>query len=176
MFCTKNGTKFSFWIYCCRRCHCWSPSKNPNLIKYIFAGLGSKQVVLWYLHIRLTLNHFRATRPDSHSTISIITWYLLLKILIFSTIYSHIWLTLNHFCATRSDLNSTIFDTHSDSYSTNLVLVHSLCWMGKILIFTPFNSTTLTNIIWLVYSSTVFYSVPRIFLKVYDSEKKCHLK
>ena len=91
MFCTKNGTKFSFWIYCCRCCRCWSPSKNPNLIKYIFAGLGSKQVVLWYLHIWLTLNHFRATRPDSHSTISIITWYLLLKILIFSTIYIHIF-------------------------------------------------------------------------------------
>ena len=86
----KEWDKISFWIYCCRRCRCWSPSKNPNLIKYIFAGLGSKQVVLWYLHIWLTLNHFRATRPDSHSTISIIIWYLLLKIWIFSTIFSHI--------------------------------------------------------------------------------------
>ena len=131
-------------------------------ITSIFAYLTPTQLFLSYMTwLAYALNYFNNWMVFDVENIDI---YLVLHI------HLHIRLALDHFWATGP------FDTHSDSYSTNLVLVHSLCWMGKILIFTPFNSTTLTNIIWLVYSSTVFYSVPRIFLKVYDSEKKCHLK
>ena len=60
---------------------------------------------------------FWATR-----TISIMSWYWTLKILIFSTIYSHTLIIFEILNLTRTWL----FDTRSDSYSTNLVLVHSL--------------------------------------------------
>ena len=81
-------------------------------------------------HNWLTLDNFFATRPDSHSTISIIAWYLTLKNWN-SSVYTHIsthnltifeptWPDL-----TRPDLTRP-FETRSDSYSTNLPLAHSL--------------------------------------------------
>ena len=80
-----------------------------------FREWASEYIVLRYLHIRLDYFFF-------YSTISIIAWYSTLKILISSTIYSHIRLALDHFWA----YSTRPFDTGSDSYSTNLVLSHSL--------------------------------------------------
>ena len=80
------------------------------------------------MHIQLALNHIWVTLPlRTRLGISIIVWYPMLKILIFITIYLHTWLALDYFWATQTQtvLNQP-FDTCSDSYLTNLVLVHSL--------------------------------------------------
>ena len=78
-----------------------------------------------YSHNRLALDHFFATRPDSHSTISIIAWYLTLKNWNFSVCTRISTRNLTIFEPTRPDLTRP-FDTRSDSYSTNLPLAHSL--------------------------------------------------
>ena len=88
------------------------------------AQLGNGRVPA-YSHNRLALDHFFATRPDSHSTISIIAWYLTLKNWNFS-VYTRISTrNLTIFEPTRPD-STRPFDTRSDSYSTNLPLAHSL--------------------------------------------------
>ena len=56
--------------------------------------IGSGRV-LRYLHIGL--DYFFVYSTQLNSTISIIAWYSMLKILIFSTIYSHIQLALDHY-------------------------------------------------------------------------------
>ena len=94
---------------------------------YMYYLLGSKRVpVLQYLHIRLTFDHFWATRPKSHSTISIIAcfllwkyWYWYLCICIFDSYLIIFWAT--H----QPNSHSTIWYSQWDD-STNLVLVHSL--------------------------------------------------
>ena len=86
--------------------------------------LGSDRVPA-YSHNRLALDHFFATRPDSHSTISVIAWYLTLKNWNFSVCTRISTRNLNIFEPTRPD-STRPFDTRSDSYSTNLPLAHSL--------------------------------------------------
>ena len=59
------------------------PTSAPILVvsrirNEIDLKLGNGRVPA-YSHNRLALDHFFATRPDSHSTISIIAWYLTLK-------------------------------------------------------------------------------------------------
>ena len=54
-------------------------------------GANSRE---WASTLIFAYSTFWATRPDSHWTISIMSWYWRLKILIFSTIYFHIRLAL----------------------------------------------------------------------------------
>ena len=63
-----------------------------------------------YSHNRLTLDHFFAIRPDSHSTISIIAWYLTLKNWKFS-VYTRI-----------SSRNLTIFEPTRPTRLDHLIL------------------------------------------------------
>ena len=96
-------------------------------------NLGNGRVPA-YAHNRLALDHSFATQPDSHSTISIIAWYLTLKNWNFS-VYTRISTrNLTIFEPTRPDLTRP-FDTRSDSYSTNLPIAHSLTWNEDFLQF-----------------------------------------
>ena len=95
-----------------------------NLL-HIYSGYVSFKKISLHISREWASIHFFATRPDSHSTISIIAWYLTLKNWNFS-VYTRISTrNLTIFEPTRP--NSTRpFDTRSDSYSTNLPLAHSL--------------------------------------------------
>ena len=95
---------------------------------YMYYLLGSKRVpVLQYLHIRLTFDHFWATRPKLHSTISIIAWFFTLEILIFSTMYLHIWLILDNF------FEQLINPTHTRPFDTRSEMTRLISYS-----FTPY--------------------------------------
>ena len=97
---------------------------NTGTYIYATSSIGNGRVPA-YSHNQLALNNFFATRPDLHSTISVIAWYLTLKNWNFSVCTRISTRNLNIFEPTRPD-STRPFDTRSDSYSTNLPLAHSL--------------------------------------------------